>query len=113
MKYRIVYSRNSAPQTQHVKTYDEAMKIAERLGMCGYTVDIYEELPRTNTRLKSAREQRGLSQSELAAKVGISERTMQGYEQGQKSLAAARADTVIKMAHVLKVKPEYLIKGGK
>ena len=120
MRYRIIYSRNGLPMTQYADTHEDAVRIANRFAMCGYTVDVWEEVEKgvretvdIDNRLKPARQKVGLSQTQLAEKLDISLKTIQDYEQNRKSLAAARADTVIKMAHVLKVKPEYLIKGGK
>lgn len=120
MRYRIVYSRNGLPMTQYATTHEDAMRIANRFAMCGYTVDIWEEVEKgvretvdVDNRLKSARQKAGLSQAQLAEKVGVSIKTIQDYEQKRKSLAAARADTVIKMARVLNVWPAYLIKDSK
>jgi transcriptional regulator with XRE-family HTH domain len=51
--------------------------------------------------LKQYRKKAGLTQTELAAKVGISHRTLQDYEQGRKPLEGAAALTVLKLARVL------------
>lgn len=51
--------------------------------------------------LKQYRKKAGLTQTELAAKVGISHRTLQDYEQGRKPLEGAAALTVLKLAQVL------------
>lgn len=59
--------------------------------------------------LKRYRKQAGLTQPELAEKVGISHRTLQDYEQGQKPLEGARAITVLKMAKALGCTVEDLI----
>lgn len=50
--------------------------------------------------LKHHRTRKGLTQAELAAKVGISLRTLQDYEQGRKPLAGAAASTVLKLAQI-------------
>ncbi|MBO7171264.1 MAG: helix-turn-helix transcriptional regulator [Clostridia bacterium] len=54
----------------------------------------------TNT-LKHHRTRKGLTQAELAARAGISLRTLQDYEQGRKPLAGAAASTVLKLADAL------------
>lgn len=59
--------------------------------------------------LKDYRKKAGLTQPELAEKVGISHRTLQDYEQGQKPLEGARAITVLKMARTLGCTVEDLI----
>ena len=51
--------------------------------------------------LKHYRTKAGLSQAQLAAKVGISVRTLQDYEQGRKPLEKAAAITVLRIACVL------------
>ncbi len=60
-------------------------------------------------KLKDYRKKAGLTQADLAAEVGISHRTLQDYEQGQKPLEGARAITVLKMAKVLGCNVEDLI----
>lgn len=51
--------------------------------------------------LKKHRQRAGLTQPELAEKVGISHRTLQDYEQGRKPLEKAAAITVLTMARTL------------
>ena len=51
--------------------------------------------------LKHHRTRAGLTQAQLAAKAGISLRTLQDYEQGRKPLAGAAASTVLKLAGAL------------
>lgn len=51
--------------------------------------------------LKKYRKAAGLTQPELADKVGISPRTLQDYEQGRKPLEKAAAITVLTMARIL------------
>lgn len=51
--------------------------------------------------LKEHRKRAGLTQPELADKVGISVRTLQDYEQGRKPLEKAAAITVLTMARIL------------
>ena len=50
---------------------------------------------------KRLRAYAGLSQKELAEKTGIPLRTIQQYEQGQKDLSHARADSVLTLARAL------------
>ena len=64
---------------------------------------------RLNSYLKKYRELRGYSQSELADLAGIPLKTLQHYEQGDKSLARANATYILSLARVLDCKPEILI----
>jgi transcriptional regulator with XRE-family HTH domain len=57
-------------------------------------------------RLKTLRLTKNLSQSELAEKTGISERTIYSYEQLGK---LPRAGNIMKLADVLDVTPNYLL----
>ncbi len=59
--------------------------------------------------LKTYRERLGYSQSEVASLTGIPLRTLQQYEQGQKSINRARADYIISLANVLNVEPKALM----
>lgn len=59
--------------------------------------------------LKHYRTAAGLTQPELAEKVGISHRTLQDYEQNRKPLEKAAAITVLNMARVLGCTVEDLI----
>ena len=60
-------------------------------------------------RLKRLRMYAGLSQKELADNSGIPLRTIQQYEQGQKDLSHARADSVVRLARALYCEVEDLI----
>jgi transcriptional regulator with XRE-family HTH domain len=53
------------------------------------------------TRLKIVREYKGLSQSELADKSGVSLRAIQAYEQGYKDFSKAQLATALKLADAL------------
>ena len=64
---------------------------------------------RINSYLQRIRKSRGLSQSELAKESGIPLKTIQHYEQGDKSLEKANAKYVIKLAKVLSMRPEELL----
>ena len=53
--------------------------------------------------------QRKLSQSQLAKASGVSLRMLQKYEQGDRDLNKAQAETVYKLAKALNCKMEELI----
>ena len=53
------------------------------------------------SRLKFMREDKNLSQSELAEKSGVSLRTIQAYEQGYKDINKAQVVTVLQLAEAL------------
>lgn len=59
--------------------------------------------------LKRYRRKAGMTQPQLADVVGISHRTLQDYEQGQKPLEKAAAITVLRMAKALGCTVEDLI----
>lgn len=56
-------------------------------------------------KVKRSREVVGITQSELAAKTGVSQRTIASYESGG---AIARRSTMEKLARALKVSVKYL-----
>ncbi len=62
-----------------------------------------------DSRLKRRRVNVGLSQRELAELSGVPLRTLQQYEQRQKNLGRAGAETVIKLAQVLSCDPIDLL----
>lgn len=51
--------------------------------------------------LQEVRKSRGLSQSQLAAKSGVSVRMLQHYEQGYKNIDHAKLDTICNLAKAL------------
>lgn len=53
------------------------------------------------SKLKSIREAAGLTQSELAAKSGVTLRMIRAYEQGTKDINRAQVATVIQLAEAL------------
>ncbi len=61
------------------------------------------------TKLKQLRQQAGLSQSELAEQSGVPVRTIQQYEQRQKSINKAQAEYLMMLANALQCKAEDLI----
>ena len=61
--------------------------------------------------LKKLREERGMSQSELALISGVPIRSIRAYEQGSVDLCKAQGDTLYRMAKVLGCSVDDLIKG--
>lgn len=59
--------------------------------------------------LKKTRRSMGLSQVELATKVGITERSIYNYESGDR---VPRISTVDRIADALNVTADYLLNGG-
>ena len=53
------------------------------------------------SRLKFMREEKGLSQSELAKKSGVPLRNIQAYEQGYKDINKAQVITVLQLSEAL------------
>ena len=64
---------------------------------------------RAITYLKLLREQKGFSQSELARLTDIPLKTLQHYEQGDKSLEKANVSYILRLSKVLSCSPENLI----
>ncbi len=77
-------------------------KFCERLN------ELYREA-NPETKLKQLRQQAGLSQSELAEQSGVPVRTIQQYEQRQKSINKAQAEYLMMLANALQCKAEDLI----
>ena len=61
------------------------------------------------TKLKQLRQRAGMSQSELAEQSGVPVRTIQQYEQRQKSINKAQAEYLMMLANALHCKAEDLI----
>ena len=74
-----------------------------------HIVDIYAEKIKENNPLKTIREQRKLSQSELATISNVPIRNIRAYEQGKLDIAKAQADTVLSLARALNCSFEDLI----
>ena len=75
-------------------------------------VDKMNELYRAakpETNLKALRTLAGLSQSELAEQADVPVRTIQQYEQRQKNINKAQAETLLRLARVLNCSMEDLI----
>ena len=60
-------------------------------------------------KLKEIRTQQGLSQSLLSKKANVSLRALQAYEQGDRDIKEAQAETVYKLAQALDCTIEELI----
>ena len=60
-----------------------------------------EERKMFHSRLKFYREEKGLSQSQLAKLSGVSLRNIQAYEQGYKDINKAQVITVLQLAEAL------------
>ena len=71
-------------------------------------IELYNKR-KNDTNLKAIRLDAGLSQSELAEISDISVRTIQQYEQKQKNINAAKAETVVKLAKALNCTVEALM----
>lgn len=75
---------------------------------CDKMIELYNKR-KNNTNLKALRLDAGLSQRELAEISDIPVRTIQQYEQNQKNINAARAETVVKLAKALNCTVEALM----
>ena len=62
-------------------------------------------------RIKYYRQQKGMTQAQLAEAAEVSLKTLQKYESGERSIQRARTDTVLRLAGVLEVSP-YLLSGN-
>lgn len=60
-------------------------------------------------KIKEIRTQQGLSQSLLSKEANVSLKTLQAYEQGDRDIKKAQAETVYKLAKALNCKMEELI----
>lgn len=67
------------------------------------------EVKFSESALKRFRAYARLSQSDLAAKAGVPVRTIQQYEQRQKSINNAKAETVIQLAQALYCDPKDIL----
>ena len=61
------------------------------------------------SRLKAAREMRGMTQEELSATANVPIRMLQHYEQRVKALSKAAFDTVYRLAHALHVPLQSIV----
>lgn len=75
---------------------------------CDKMIELYNNR-KVYANLKKFRLAAGLSQSELAEISGVPVRTIQQYEQSQKNINAAKAETVVKLAKSLNTTVEKLL----
>ena len=75
---------------------------------CDKMLELYNTR-KENTNLKNLRLNAGLSQGELADIADVPVRTIQQYEQNQKNINAAKAETVVKLAKALGTSVEKLM----
>lgn len=75
---------------------------------CDKMIELYNKR-KNDTNLKAIRLNAGLSQSDLAEISDIPVRTIQQYEQNQKNINAAKAETVVKLAKALNCTVEALM----
>ena len=61
------------------------------------------------SRLKEARERRGMTQEALSAVSGVPLRMIQHYEQRRKNLGKAAFDTVFQLAQALHISPQRIV----
>ena len=73
---------------------------------CTYSCEKFQK-PETN--LKAMRTLAGLSQSELAVQADVPVRTIQQYEQRQKDINKAQAETLLRLARALNCNVEDLM----
>lgn len=62
--------------------------------------------PNKQSRLRTLRLSRGISQSALAATIGVSIRTVKYWEHGQRT---PNATSLLALAHYFDIPPEYLL----
>ncbi len=72
-------------------------------------LDEWYRIAHPSSRLKKRRMEAHLTQSQLASLSGVPLRTIQQYEQRQKKLDAARADSLLSMAQALHCTPQELL----
>lgn len=82
---------------------------ADELASAFESVGIYTFQMKKETHLKEIRLRNGFSQSRLAAASGIPVRTIQQYEQRQKDINKAAAESILKLAAVLNCEPSALL----
>ena len=75
---------------------------------CDKMIELYNKR-KNKTNLKALRLDAGLSQSELAEISDIPIRSIQQYEQNQKNINVAKAETVVKLAKTLNCTVEALM----
>lgn len=108
----IIRDREAGNIIETVNTLKEAEEIIKKYEEQDKKDDTYEEdfYEAVKADLSLIRQARHFSQSKLSELSGVNLRTLQDYEQGQKSLNGARAETVLKIAQALNCTVEDLLK---
>lgn len=75
---------------------------------CGKMTELYNSR-KQNTNLKLRRHKAGFSQKELSEISGVPLRTIQQYEQRQKNINSAKAETLLKFSKILECSIEDLL----
>lgn len=75
---------------------------------CEHLDNLYRDA-HPESRLKEARESRGMTQEALSAVSGVPLRMIQHYEQRRKNLSKAAFDTVFRLAQALHVHPQRIV----
>ena len=75
---------------------------------CDHLDDLYRAA-HPESRLKEARERRGMTQEALSSASGVSLRMIQHYEQRSKNLGKAAFDTVFRLAQALRVSAQSIV----
>lgn len=111
--YEIIDSGNGNQHLGYAGSEKEAMQLKDAYGsrpVEGYGVPKQPDyITKYIYGLKDIRNYRGMSQSTLAMLSGVNLRTLQDYEQVQRPLSKASAETVYRLAKALNVNMEDLI----
>lgn len=111
--YEIIDSGNGNQHLGYAGSEKEAIQLKDAYGsrpLEGYGIPKQPAyVARHIYGLKDIRNYRGMSQSALAMLSGVNLRTLQDYEQVQRPLAKASAETVYRLAKALNVRMEDLI----
>ena len=99
--------QNAIPLTEIRAMYTPYHEM-DIMHFCDKMMELYTERNPTAA-LKMFRKAAGLSQSELAKATGIPLKTIQMYEQKQKNINAAKAETVLTLAKALTCNAEELL----
>lgn len=75
--------------------------IKERYGLSWNELQMLRRCTWYDSALKRMRQEKGITQKELAEKSGVSQRTIQAYEQGRKDINKASVSSVLAMSNAL------------
>ena len=95
--------------SEHIPSWREAIKMDCFVGVKVTDIETQEvvffetkeDLTMLGKKLKFMREQKGMTQQELAEKSHVNLRSIQNYEQGFKDINGAKVTTVLALAEVL------------